>query len=80
MEDHRWLPQDAIPRSPEDAARRLLRRRRLQPAPHGQADRCDMSAGVAVARDARRRAPEHNPQLPSAARNTAALMGFSTSC
>ena len=63
VEDHRWLPQDAIPRRPEDATRRLLRRCRLQPAPHGQADRCDMRAGAAVARDARRRGPGHNPQL-----------------
>ena len=39
-----------------------------------------MSAGAAVVRDARRGGPEHNPQPPSAARNTAALMGFSTSC
>ena len=39
-----------------------------------------MSAAAAVARDARRRGPEHNPQPPPAARNTAVLMGFSTSC
>ena len=80
VEDHRWLPQDAIPRRSEDAARRLLRRRRLQPAPHGQADRCDVSAAAAVARHAPRRGPQHDPQPPPAARTTAVLMGFSTSC
>ena len=39
-----------------------------------------MSAGAAEARDALRGAPEHNHQPPPAARNTAVLLGFSTSC